>query len=367
MKIPFGDLRKNYLSIRSEIDWAISRVLKSGWFTLGGELDKFEKEFARSIGMKYCIGVANGLEALQIAFLATGIKPGDEVITTPLSAAATTLAIMHIGARPVYVDIDPQTYNLNAEKIEAAITKNTKAILPVHLYGQMADMERIVATAKKHGLIVVEDCAQAHGASSKGKLAGSWGAVGAFSFYPSKNLGAYGDAGCLVTNNKKITDTARALRDYGQIGKYNHQYAGFNSRLDALQAAVLYVKLRYLSEWNGRRKKIAASYAKLLSGLPLVLPSGGESRAHVWHLYVIRTKNRDQLQKYLTEHGITTQIHYPKTLYNQRALRSFSGRPCLVAEKLVREIISLPIYPELTDKEVFYICSTIKKFFKHGT
>lgn len=362
--IPFGDLKKQYLSIKKEIDTAVNRVLNSGWFILGKEVERFEKEFSKYCGVKYCVGVANGLEALQISLMVLGVKKGDEVITTPLSAAATSLAIIHVGAKPIFVDIDPDSYNINASKIEKAITKKTKVILPVHLYGQMAEMDKIMRIAKKYRLVVVEDCAQAHGASLNGKKAGAWGDCGAFSFYPSKNLGAYGDAGCIVANNKNISKKLKALRDYGQIGRYNHIYCGLNSRLDEIQAAILRVKLHYLNRYNARREKLAKLYSKFLTGIPIELPVSKKSAFHVWHLYAVRTKKRDQLQNYLAKHNIAAQIHYPKILHDQISIKPFSKGKCPKARQAVKEILSLPLYPELSESEIKYICNKIKRFFK---
>jgi len=362
MNIPFGNLKENYKSIKPEVDFGISRVLKSGWFILGKEVEEFEKKFARFSGAKYCIGVGNGMEAIQISLLACGIKPGDEVITTPLTAAATSLAIVSVGAVPVYVDIDSETYNIDEKKIEKSITKKTEAILPVHLYGQMCDMEAITKIAKEHNFQIIEDCAQAHGASINNKKAGTFGLCGAFSFYPSKNLGAFGDAGCIITNNAKLASKAQFLRDYGQIGRYEHKFKGFNSRLDEVQAAILRVKLRHLNKWNKKRAQIAKWYSEFLSDTSLVLPSSKPKNNPSWHLYVVRSKNRDKLKKYLNNKGIATQVHYPKVLYKQDALKQFKKDRCPIAEKTIEEIFSLPIYPELTKGQVKYICSVIKKY-----
>jgi len=316
MKIPFGDLKKDHKSISKKIKSATNRVIDSGWYILGKEVKDFETKFAKFCGVRYIIGVANGLEALQISLLACGIKPGDEVITTSLSAAATSLAIMNVGAKPVFADIDPETYNIDSEKIEKLITKKTKAILPVHLYGQLADMFTINKIAKKYKLIVIEDCAQAVGAKLKNKKAGSFSDIAAFSFYPSKNLGALGDAGAVVTNNKKFYQEALSLRDYGQQGRYNHVKQGLNSRLDEIQAAILKVKLSDLNRNNIKRRKLANIYSKNLSDLPIKIPKAINPSAHIWHLYVIEAKNRDQLQKYLAKKGIGTAIHYPQSLTN---------------------------------------------------
>lgn len=364
MKITFGNLKKQYFSVKKEINQAVSRTLKSGWFILGKEVESFEKEFADYSGVKYGVGVANGLEALQISLMALGVGRGDEVITTPLTAMATSLAIIHAGARPVFVDIDPINYNLDAKKIEKAITKKTKAILPVHLYGQMADMASIMKIAERNHLLVLEDCAQAHGAEYKGEKAGSFGDCGAFSFYPSKNLGAFGDGGCVVTNDKKIADKIRALRDYGQQGRYNHIYLGFNSRLDELQAAILKVKLKHLDNWNDRRRQLAKIYNQLLSEAEVVQPVELKGYFHIYHLYVVRSKERDRLVKYLFKNGIQAGIHYPKVIYRQKAYEYFSKKicNCPIAEKYCQEIVSLPLYPELTDAQVKRICKLIKFF-----
>ena len=362
--IPFGNLKKQYLSIKTEIDKAVSGVLKSGWFVLGEEVEKFEKEFARFCGVKYCIGVANGLEALQISLLVLGVGRGDEVITTPLSAAATALAIKNIGARPVYVDINPKTFNIDSAKISKAITKKTKAIIPVHLYGQMADMGAINKIARAHNLKVIEDCAQAQGAIFGNKKAGAWGDVGAFSFYPSKNLGAYGDGGAITTNNKQLADKAAAFRNYGQKGRYNHTLVGLNSRLDEIQAAILRVKLHHLNNWNVKRRELSVLYTKLLlSAASLELPDPPKNlKQHIWHLYVVRCKNRDALQKHLKQRGIDAGIHYPKVLYNQPALRDARANKCPQAEKAIKEILSLPIYAELEEEEVRRVCRKTIKF-----
>ena len=361
--IPFGNLKKQYLSIKSEIDKAIKRVLDSGWFILGEQVGKFEKEFAKYCGVKYCVGVANGMEALQLSLMALDIKKGDEVITTPLSAAATSLAIIQVGAKPVFVDIDPVSFNIDVNKIERAITKRTKAILPVHLYGQMADMSAIIKIAKKYNLKIIEDACQAHGASLNNKQAGNWGDCGAFSFYPSKNLGAFGDGGAITTNSKNLADKIKFLRNYGQVGRYEHKYMGLNSRLDEMQAGILRVKLKYLKKWNGQRQQISKIYQQELQDLDLILPQFENKTDHVWHLYVIRTKKQDKLQKYLAQQGIGTQVHFPKVLYNQLAIKPFSKGKCPQAERVVKEILSLPIYPELSEKEVKYVCKKIRSFF----
>lgn len=364
--IPFGNLKKQYESLKPEIDKAVLRVLSSGWFILGKEVENFENAFAQYCGAKYCVGVGNGMEALQTSLMALEIGEGDEVITTPLSAAATSLAISHVGAIPVFADINPQTFNIDPDGIEKKITPKTKAILPVHLYGRVADMKRIMEIAHKHNLYVIEDVAQAHGAELDGKKAGTFGNFGALSFYPSKNLGAYGDAGGLITNDETLAKKARVIRDYGQDGRYHHVVIGLNSRLDEIEAAILSVKLPYLDAWNLCRKKIAEKYNSGLQGFPMILPK--EEENHVWHLYVIQTDRRDLLQKYLKKYRIASQIHYPKVIYQQEVYHHLNipKGHAPQAEEAVKKIISLPIYPELTEEETDYIIETIKNFFIHG-
>lgn len=364
MKIPLGNLKKEYAGIAHEIDTATKRVYKSGWFILGPEVEAFEKEFARYNKANHCIGVANGLEAIQIALLSAGVGPGDEVITTPLTAAATSLAIENIGAKPVFADIDPETFNLDTEELEKKITKKTRAILPVHLYGQMADMRALTKLARKHKLLVIEDAAQAHGARQDKKFAGTYGDVGAFSFYPSKNLGCYGDGGAIVTNNKRIAEKARRIRDYGQRARYEHVEYGLNSRLDELQAAILRVKLKHLTTWTKRRKEIAAYYSEHLAETPLTLPATQERGMHAWHLYVVQTSKRKAFMSYLEKHGVASAIHYPKVLYHQGAFKK--NRPkkkCTHAERAVKNIVSLPIYPQMMDGEVRKVVKAIKGYY----
>lgn len=339
-------------------------MLSSGWYILGKEVSSFEKQFSKYIAVRHSIGVANGLEALQIALLACGIKKGDEVITTPISAAATALAIIHAGATPVFADVDPQTLLIDPREIQKAVTKKTKAIIPVHLYGQMCDMPSIMKLAKKHHLKVIEDCAQAAGAALGNRKAGSFGDFGAFSFYPTKNLGAYGDGGCLTTGKSDLAKLARAIRDYGQIGKYEHYYTGFNSRLDELQAAMLGVKMRFLNRWNSERIGVARKYTNLLDGLHLETPQIPDDSSHIFHLYVIKTEDRNQLITYLRKKSIDVQVHYPKVLYKQRAISRFSKGHCPVAEKSVKRIISLPIYPELSQRQIEFICQQIRNFYQ---
>jgi dTDP-4-amino-4,6-dideoxygalactose transaminase len=361
-KIPLVDLKAQYLSIKDEIDEAIQRVISKTAFILGEEVEAFEEEYARYCGAKYCVGVASGTAALHLALLACGIGPGDEVITTPFTFIATAEAISHCGARPVFVDIDPQTYNIDPSKIEAAITDRTKAIVPVHLYGQPADMDPILAIAQRYGLKVIEDAAQAHGAEYKGKRMGTLGDVACFSFYPGKNLGAYGDAGAVVTNNPEIAREVRLLRDHGRESKYEHLEIGYGERLDALQAAILRVKLRYLDQSNTRRREIAKAYSSELSKLGRVkVPHLPEQVRPVFHLYVVQVENRDGLLARLRADGILAGIHYPIPLHLQPAYAWLGqGEGSFpAAEEAAQTVLSLPMYPELTDAQIQIVIEAI--------
>jgi dTDP-4-amino-4,6-dideoxygalactose transaminase len=367
MNVTFVDLKRQYKYLKKDIDRAICKVLKSTHFILGEEEQKFEREFAEYCGAKYGIGVASGTDALLISLRALGIGNGDEVITTPNTFTATVDAIVRNRARPVLVDIDPDTYNIDAAKIEKKITKKTKAIIPVHLYGLPAEMGRIMKIARKHKLFVVEDAAQAHGAEYKERKAGSFGITGCFSFYPAKNLGAYGDGGMIITSNKQLAEKLRMLRNYGSRKKYYHDFVGYNSRLDEIQAAILRVKLKHLNKWENKRRKHAALYRKLLKSInEIVLPEEVKDLKHVYHLFVIRTKQRNALQKYLGSKGIQTGIHYPIPIDLEKAYRFLGYRKgdFPVTEKYDKEILSLPMFPELTDKEIRYTCREIVKFFR---
>jgi dTDP-4-amino-4,6-dideoxygalactose transaminase len=353
-KIPFVDLQTQYQNLKSEIDAAIGAVLTRGDFILGGDVGKFEEEFAAFCGVAHCLGVANGTDALKLALEACGIGPGDEVITTAHTYIATTLAISQCGARPVLVDCEPDYMLIDVSKIEAAITPRTKAILPVHLYGQSADMDPIMEIAKRHKLLVVEDACQAHGATYKGRKCGSIGDIAAFSFYPGKNLGAYGDGGGVTTNNADLADKVKLLRNYGQRVKYEHLVKGGNSRLDTVQAAVLRVKLRHLADWNLRRANAAAMYGKALAGTHLILPRVAPWGTHVFHLYVVRTKDRAGLMKSLDAANSQHGIHYPIPIHRQAAMADlgYGAGSFPVTEELAPEILSLPMFPELTEAQV---------------
>lgn len=366
MKVKFVDLPAQYKTIKKDIKEALEDVLETQHFILGKQTVLFEEEFAKFIGTKYAIGVGSGTDALFLSLLATGIGPCDEVITTANTYIATALAISHTGAKPKFVDIDPQTFNIDPNKIEQSITKKTKAILPVHLNGQSADLDPIFKITKKHNLFVIEDACQAHGATYEGKMVGSLGVAGTFSFFPSKNLGAFGDGGIVTTNSLKIADSIRKLRNYGRESKDIHVAKGYNSRLDSLQAAFLRVKLRYLNKWNKMRAIHADLYQKLLADvLQITLPHKATYSTHVYHFFVIRAQNRDKLRKYLKNHGIETQINYPTPIHLQKA---FADLGCQkgdlpITEKTVAEILSLPMFPELTEKQISYVVKTIKNFY----
>ena len=375
-KMKFLDLTKQYKSIKKEIDLAIKRVLENGQFIGGEEGESFEKEIAKFCGVKYAIGVNSGTDALLLSLKALGIGPGDEAITTPFTFIATAGVIANCGAKPVFADIESKTFNISPERIEGLITHKTKAILPVHLFGQMADMDEIMSIARKHNLYVVEDAAQAIGAETKSKVksqkskvlrAGSIGDVGCFSFFPSKNLGAYGDGGMVVTNNEKLAEKIRLLRNHGSSPKekYLNLIIGTNSRLDALQAAILRVKLKYLAKWSSRRAKKADYYSKNLKGVgDIIVPKISSDRNHIFHQYTIRTKLRDKLQKYLKENEIPTMIYYPLPLHLQPAFKylDYKKGDFPEAEKTAEEVLSLPIYPELSKKDQDFIIQKIKEF-----
>ncbi len=363
MSIPFLDLQLINDSYRQEICDALSRVIDSGRFILGKEVESFEEEFAAYCGVKYCIGVANGQEALQLVLRAWGIGDGDEVIVPSNTYIATWLAVTHAGASPVAVEPDPLTFNINSALIEKAITPRTRAIIPVHLYGQPADTKAIIKIANKYGLKVLEDAAQAHGAFCRGIRVGGLGDAAAFSFYPGKNLGALGDAGAVTTNDPMLAESVRMLRNYGSRFKYNHEVIGFNSRLDELQAAFLRVKLSKLDAENTRRKQIAKLYQNGLAKSQLKLPQVPEWANPVWHLYVVRVDQRDALQNNLAKHGIETLIHYPTPPYRQGAYSNHltSNNLFPITDSLAQEVLSLPMGPHLTDEEIkkiIAVCNT---------
>jgi dTDP-4-amino-4,6-dideoxygalactose transaminase len=363
MNISFLDLKAPYPEIKEELDSAYRRVMESGWYILGDEVSEFEHEFANYCGVKFCVGVANGLEALTIALKAWDIGPSDEVIVPSNTYIATWLAVTQVGAKIVPVEPDESTYNLDPDKIESAITEKTKVILPVHLYGQPADMDNICKLSNKYGLKTLEDSAQAHGASYKGKKTGSLGDASGFSFFPSKNLGTFGDGGAVTTNDEELVKKIRILRNYGSSKKYVNELIGYNSRLDELMAAFLRVKLHYLDEWNSRRKKIAEWYLKTLPRTfpDLVLPMVPNWADPCWHLFVIRTASRDAFQSKLTENGIGTLIHYPIPPHLQKAYEQlhYTQGAYPIAEKMAKEVLSIPmgihLSKEILEKSVFNI------------
>lgn len=361
LRVPLLDLEAQYASLRAEIDESISRVLRSSDFILGGELDAFEDEFAEFCEAKYCVGVDSGLSALELTLRALGIGPGDEVITAANTFIATALAVSNAGARPVLVDVDPETSNIDPDAVREVITERTRAIIPVHLYGRPVEMDRISEIAARYGLLVVEDACQAHGARYKGKRVGSFGSAAAFSFYPGKNLGAYGDGGAVVTSDSAIAERLRRMRNYGQKKKYVHVEKGFNRRLDTLQAAILRVKLRHLDEWNAMRGQHARHYAVLLRDTPLVLPRQGQDEEPVWHLYVVRSPHRDALKGHMESMGVTTGLHYPTPIHLQPAYSDAGYRrgDFPVCERLAREILSLPMHPELTPKMLLRVAEAV--------
>lgn len=365
MQIPFLDLKAPYAELKDELDAAYRRVMKSGWFILGDEVRAFEQEFAAYCGARYCIGVGNGLEALHLALRAIEIGSGDEVLVPANTYIATWLAVSYTGATPVPVEPDEQTFNLDPSRLEAAITARTKAIIPVHLYGQPADMDAINEIAESRGLHVIEDAAQAHGARYKGQLAGGLSTVAAFSFYPGKNLGGSGDAGAVVTNDADLADKLNVLRNYGSRVKYYNEMKGYNSRLDELQAALLRVKLRHLNEWNERRKGIAEFYFQNLTGAAnLGLPQVPAWADPVWHLFVVRHPERDRLQQHLAAAGIGTLIHYPCPPHLQEAYSElgFAAGAFPLTERMAEEVLSLPMGPHLTKIERQHVVETLKAF-----
>ncbi len=365
VEVPFLDVGAAVAELRAELDQACARVLDSGWFILGREGQAFEAEFAAYVGTKYCVGVGNGLEALHLILRAAGIGPGDEVIVPANTYIATWLAVTYCGARPKPVEPVERTYNLDPERIEAALTPRTKAILPVHLYGQPAEMEAIHRLAGERGLLVVEDAAQAHGARYRGRRVGGLGRAAGWSFYPSKNLGALGDAGAVTTDDEQLAEKIRALRNYGSRQKYHNLYKGFNSRLDELQAAVLRAKLPHLDEWNARRARLARLYLEQLAETPLLLPLIPEGIEPVWHLFVVRAPDRDALQAHLRQEGIETLIHYPIPPHLQPAYQDLGLPPgsLPITERIHREVLSLPIGPHLSEAQVLRVCAAIRAFY----
>jgi dTDP-4-amino-4,6-dideoxygalactose transaminase len=361
--IPLVDLRRQYLAIKPDVDAAIARVLENSQFVLGPEVEAFEREFASHCGTTQGVAVNSGTSALHLALLAAGIEPGDEVITVPFTFVATVAAIYYTGAKPVFVDINHNTFTIDVTKIEAAITSRTKAILPVHLYGQPADMDPILAIAARHNLVVIEDACQAHGAFYKSRPVGSLGDAACFSFYPGKNLGAYGEGGILVTNRPDVARKARMLRDWGQERKYHHVLKGFNYRMEGIQGAILRVKLRHLDRWTEARRTHAAAYAELLLDASVLLPQQAPYAHHVYHVFAVRHSDRDSLARTLQAHGVGSGIHYPVPVHLQPAYADLGYHvgDFPQAERAANEVLSLPMYPELTRTQLETISAAVEQ------
>jgi len=366
VNIPFLDLKAQYQTIRQQVLRSVEQVLESCEFILGPNVSAFEQEIAKYLGVKHAIGVGNGTDALVLILDALGIGPGDEVITTPYTFFATAECVSRLGAKPVFVDIDPITLAIDPEKLEQAISPRTKAIIPVHIFGRAADMSRIMDIASRHPLFVVEDACQSIGGQIQGKKLGTYGNAGAFSFFPTKNLGAYGDGGLVVTDDDELAERVRMLRGHGSKVKYHNELIGYNSRLDEMQAAVLRVKLRHLNEWNSKRRQIALEYNKLLKDLPLQVPYPCEKGEHVFHLYTILTDNREELRVYLKSRGVETGVYYPTPLHLQPAYADLGYRKgdFPVSESACERNLSLPMYPELTDEQIHYVAQAVRVFFE---
>jgi dTDP-4-amino-4,6-dideoxygalactose transaminase len=364
VKVPFVDLQTQYRQLKDEVDAAMASVCERADFVLGADVEAFEREFAAYCEVPHAIGVDSGLSALELALRVLGIGAGDEVITVSHTFIATVAAISQVGATPVMVDVDPLTYDIDVEQAAAAVTPRTRAILPVHLYGQAADLDPLRTLCERHGLLLIEDACQAHGARYDGRRVGSFGEVACFSFYPGKNLGAYGDGGMIVTSRADLADRLRILRNYGQRKKYEHVALAHNKRLDSVQAAVLRVKLRWLDSWNQMRRHAAARYAERLREFGLAAPLVAARREHVYHLFVIEHDHRDALQSWLAERGVSTGLHYPVPVHEQPCAAELAGRwsRLPVTERAARRVLSLPMYPELTVESIDYVCQQIAAF-----
>ena len=360
--ISFGRLDLMHNEIRSEIDYAIKRVLDNSYYIDGPFLKQFEQEWAEYCGTKYCVGVGNGLEGIKLSLLALGIKENEEVIIPSHTFIATALAVSNCGAKPVFVEVNEDDCLINPDKIEEKITNKTKAIIVVHLYGQCCEMDKIMDIAKRHNLKVVEDAAQAHGATYKGRKAGSLGDIAEFSFYPGKNLGCLGDGGCITTNDKELADKVRELRNYGSNQKYIHNEKGFNSRLDELQASILSVKLPYLDKWNKDRRRIASRFNNEIKNEKIKLPVENVDNYHVYHQYVVQVDDRENFQEYLKKYDIPTMVHYPRAIHKQKAYEEFNKLDLPIAEELASKVVSLPMYYGLSDEEINYIIDIINKY-----
>lgn len=362
MKVEFSTFKYMHEEIEQQMLEKFADMYRTGWFIHGKECSEFEKEFAEYNNAKYCVGIGNGLEAIIFALQALDIKSGDEVIVPSNTFIATVLAVSYVGATPVLVDPDPKTYNLSKTGLEEALSEKTKAIIPVHLYGQAADMDEIMAFAKKHNLYVVEDCAQSHGALYKGKKVGTFGDVGCFSFYPGKNLGALGDGGAVITDNLELADKMRALSNYGSKIKYHHEYKGVNSRLDEIQSGFLRIKLQRLDSYNEFRVKVANRYLNEIKNPKITLPTIGEDRTHVWHIFAVMCDERDRLQKYLSDLGIDTVCHYPISIADQKAYAEDNLESLPLAKKIAATELSLPLFYGITEEQVSFVIDALNKF-----
>ena len=364
--IPYLDLPAQLRGVRKDLDAAIARTVDNCSFCLGPDVAQFEKDFARFVGAEHCAGFNSGTSALHVAMLLLGVGPGDEVVTTPFTFVATSWAISYVGAKPVYADIDDATFNLDPKLVERAITRRTRAVMPVHLYGHPFDLDPMLAICRKHKLPLVEDAAQAHGAKYRGKTVGTFGEISCFSFYPGKNLGACGEGGALVTNNAAFDKRARSLREHGSTVRYYHDEVGYNYRMEGIQGATLGVKLKHLTQWTNERRRIARRYHELLAGTPLQLPREAAWGESAYHLYVVRHPRRDDLKKHLDANGVGCALHYPLPLHLQKCYANLGHKPgdFPVAEKAARECLSLPIYPELTDKQIQRVAEVINNFFR---
>jgi dTDP-4-amino-4,6-dideoxygalactose transaminase len=362
-KVPYFDLTAQYAQVRDEIRAALDRVCQKAGFVLGEEVERFEHSFADYCGVKHSIALNSGTSALHLALLSAGIGPGDEVITTANTFIATVEAIAYVGARPVFADIDPTTANIDPEEIEKAITPRTRAIIPVHLYGRPADLDAIMDIATRHRLLVIEDACQAHGAMYNRKRVGGFGHAAAFSFYPGKNLGAYGEGGVLTTNDDEVAKLVRSLRSHGETARYFHKYVGYNYRMEGFQGAVLNVKLRYLDEWTAKRRKFARLYRELLSGANLGIPEDSLEADCVYHLFVVYAENRDQVRDELDKRGVQTAVHYPKPVHLQDAFSHLGFGPATLphTERACERVLSLPLWPEMTEEQVRYAAATLKE------
>jgi dTDP-4-amino-4,6-dideoxygalactose transaminase len=366
--IPYLDLPAQIRGIRRDIDAAVSRTLDTCSFCLGPDVAQFEKDFARYCGAEHCVAFNSGTSALHVAMLLLNVGPGDEVVSTPFTFVATSWAISYVGARPVYVDIDDATFNLNPALVEGALTPKTKAILPVHLYGHPAHLDPLLELSRRHNVPLVEDAAQAHAAKYKGRSIGTFGVVSCFSFYPGKNLGAFGEGGGLLTNNAEFAARARALREHGSTQRYYHDEIGFNYRMEGIQGAVLGVKLKHLDTWTRERRRVAHRYQELLADTPLQLPREADYAESAWHLFVVRHARRDALKQHLEANRVGCALHYPLPLHLQKCYAKLGYQPGAfpVAEKAARECLSLPIYPELTDTQIQRVVEVIRDFFRKG-